>query len=115
MECRAVGRFIGIPPRKARLVVDLIRGRGISQALDTIRYTKKYAARVIEKILKSALANAQHNHGARNIDRLYVKEAFVDQGPTIKRFRPRAMGRANPIKKRSSHITIVLIEREAAH
>ncbi|MBZ0169975.1 50S ribosomal protein L22 [Candidatus Methylomirabilis lanthanidiphila] len=114
MECRAVGRYIGIPPRKARLVVDLIRGRGISQALDTMRYTKKYAARVIEKILKSALANAQHNHGAKNIDRLVVKEAFVDQGPTIKRFRPRAMGRANPIKKRSSHITIVLTEKEAA-
>lgn len=114
MECRAVGRFIGIPPRKARLVVDLIRGRGISQALDTMRYTKKYAARAIEKILKSALANAQHNHGSKNIDRLYVKEAFVDQGPTIKRFRPRAMGRANPIKKRSSHITIVLKEKEAA-
>lgn len=114
MECRAVGRFIGIPPRKARLVVDLIRGRGINQALDTVRYTKKYAAREIEKILKSALANAQHNHGAKNIDRLFVKEAFVDQGPTIKRFRPRAMGRANPIKKRSSHITIVLIEKEAA-
>lgn len=114
MECRAVGRFTGIPPRKARLVIDLIRGRGINQALDTVRFTKKYAAREIEKILKSALANAQHNHGAKNIDRLFVKEAFVDQGPTIKRFRPRAMGRANPIKKRSSHITIVLIEKEAA-
>ncbi|PWB80410.1 MAG: 50S ribosomal protein L22 [Candidatus Methylomirabilota bacterium] len=114
MECRAVGRYIGIPPRKARLVVDLIRGRGISQALDTMKYTRKYAARVIEKILKSAIANAQHNHGAKNIDRLFVKEAFVDQGPTIKRFRPRAMGRANPIKKRSSHITIVLTEKEAA-
>jgi len=114
MECRAVGRYIGIPPRKARLVVDLIRGRGISQALDTMKYTRKYAARVIEKILKSAIANAQHNHGAKHIDRLFVKEAFVDQGPTIKRFRPRAMGRANPIKKRSSHITIVLTEKEAA-
>jgi large subunit ribosomal protein L22 len=114
MECRAVGRFIGIPPRKVRLVIDLIRGCGINQALDTMRYTKKYAARVVEKILKSALANAQHNHGAKNIDRLFVKEAFVDQGPTVKRFRPRAMGRANPIRKRSSHITIVLTEKETA-
>jgi large subunit ribosomal protein L22 len=114
MECRAVGRFIGIPARKARLVVDLIRGCGINQALDTMKFTKKYAARAVEKILKSALANAQHNHGAKNIDRLFVKEAFVDQGPTTKRFRPRAMGRANTIRKRSSHITIVLTEKEAA-
>ena len=114
MECRAVGRFIGIAPRKARLVVDLIRGHGINQALDTMKYTKKYAARAVEKILKSALANAQHNHGAKHIDRLFVKEAFVDQGPTTKRFQPRAMGRANPIRKRSSHITIVLTEKEAA-
>lgn len=113
MECRAVGRFIGIPPRKARLVVDLVRGRDINQALSAVRYMKKYAAKAVEKILKSALANAQHNHGAKNVDRLFVKEAFVNQGPTMKRFRPRAMGRATPIKKRSSHITIVLKEREA--
>ena len=113
MECRAVGRFIRIPPRKARLVVDLIRGRDINQALNTVMFTNKYAARVVEKILKSALANAQHNHGTKDVDRLFVKEAFVNQGPTMKRFRPRAMGRATPIKKRSSHITIVLEEKEA--
>jgi large subunit ribosomal protein L22 len=113
MECRAVGRFIGIPARKARLVVDLVRGCGINQALDTMKFTKKYAAKVVEKILKSALANAQHNHGAKNVDRLFVKEAFVNQGPTTKRMRPRAMGRANTIRKRSSHITIVLTEKES--
>jgi len=113
MECRAVGRFIRVPPRKARLVVDLIRGRDINQALEIVRFTRKAAARVVEKVLKSALANAQHNHGARDVDRLFVKEAFVDQGPTMKRFRPRAMGRATPIKKRSSHITIVLTEKDA--
>jgi large subunit ribosomal protein L22 len=113
MECRAVGRFIRIPPRKARLVVDLIRGCDINHALNTVKFTKKYAARVVEKILKSALANAQHNHGAKDVDRLFVKEAFVNQGPTMKRSRPRAMGRATPVKKRSSHITIVLKEKEA--
>jgi large subunit ribosomal protein L22 len=112
MECRAVGRFIRVPPRKARLVVDLIRGRGVNQALDTVRFTKKYAARVVEKILRSALANAQNTHGARDVERLFVKEAYVNQGPVLKRFRPRAMGRATPIKKRGSHITIVLKERE---
>jgi len=112
MECRAVGRFLRVPPRKARLVIDLIRGRDVGQALDTVRFTRKYAARVVEKVLKSAVANAQHNHGARAVDRLFVKDAFVNQGPTMKRFRPRAMGRATPIKKRSSHITIVLEERE---
>ena len=95
------------------MVVDLIRGRDINQALNTVKFTRKYAARVVEKILKSALANAQHDHGARDVDRLFVKAAFVDQGPTMKRFRPRAMGRATPIKKRSSHITIVLKERDA--
>ena len=79
-----------------------------------MKFTKKYAAKVVEKILKSALANAQHNHGAKNVDRLFVKEAFVNQGPTTKRMRPRAMGRANTIRKRSSHITIVLTEKESA-
>ena len=112
MECRAVGRFIRMSPRKARLVVDMIRGHGINQALDTMKFTKKVAAKAVEKILKSALANAQHNHGVKNIDRLFVKEAFVDQGPTQKRHQPRSMGRANPIRKRSSHITIVLTEKE---
>jgi large subunit ribosomal protein L22 len=112
MECRAVGRFIRIPPRKVRLVVDQIRGCDINQALNTVRFTNKYGARVVEKILKSALANAQHNHGTKDVDRLFVKEAFVNQGPTMKRFRPRAMGRATPIKKRSSHITIVLKEKD---
>lgn len=114
MEASAIARFVHVPPRKARLVVDLIRGQDINQALQTVRFTHKAAARIVEKVLKSALANAQHNHGVKDVDRLVVKEAYVDQGPTVKRIQPRAMGRAYRIRKRTSHITIVLQERGAA-
>lgn len=114
MEASAMARFVRVPPRKARLVVDLIRGQDINQALQTVRFTHKAAARIVEKVLKSALANAQHNHGVKDVDRLVVKEAYVDQGPTVKRIQPRAMGRAYRIRKRTSHITIVLHERGAA-
>lgn len=111
MEAKASARYVRVPPRKARLVIDLIRGRNINEALTIVRFVPKYAARVVEKVLRSALANAQRNHGVRDVDRLFVKEAYVDQGPTLKRFQPRAMGRANMIRKRSSHITIILQER----
>lgn len=111
MEVKALARYVRVPPRKARLIVDLIRGRNINEALTIVRFVPKEAARVVEKVLRSALANAQHNHGVRDVDRLFVKEAYVDQGPTLKRFQPRAMGRVNMIRKRSSHITIILQER----
>ena len=111
-EARAIGRFIRIPPRKARLVMEMVRGRDINQALNILRFTPKYAARVVEKVLRSAMANAQQNHGVKDIDFLFVKRAYVDSGPTVKRFHPRAMGRATPIKKRTSHLTIVLEEKE---
>lgn len=114
METRAVLKFVRVPPRKARLVIDLIRGRDVEQALTIIRFTPKRAARVIGKVLKSAMANAHHNHGARELDRLFVKAAFVDEGPRWKRWTPRAMGRATPIRKRTSHITIILGERSAS-
>jgi len=113
-EARAIGRFIRVPPRKARLVMDMVRGRDINEALNVLRFTPKYAARVVEKVLRSAIANAQQNHGVKDIDLLFVKRAYVDTGPTVKRFRPRAMGRATPIKKRTSHLTIVLEEKERA-
>ncbi|MBI5167389.1 MAG: 50S ribosomal protein L22 [candidate division NC10 bacterium] len=112
MESRATARFVRVPPRKARLVVDMIRGEGINRALNIVKFTPKHAARVVEKVLRSALANAQHNHGVKDVDRLFVKEAIVDQGPTWKRIQPRAMGRAYRIKKRTSHITIVLQEHQ---
>lgn len=114
METRAILRFVRVPPQKARLVIDLIRGQDVEQALTIIRFTPKRAARVIEKVLRSAMANAQHNHGLRDVDRLFVKTAFVNQGPPWKRWVPRAMGRATPIRKPTSHITVVLGERPAS-
>ena len=111
-EVRAIGRFIRIPPRKARLVMDMVRGKDINEALSVLRFTPKHAARVVEKVLRSAMANAQQNHGVKDIDFLFVKRAYADNGPTMKRFRQRAMGRATPIKKRTSHLTIVLEEKE---
>jgi large subunit ribosomal protein L22 len=114
METRAILRFVRVPPQKARLVIDLIRGQDVEQALTIIRFTPKRAARVIEKVLRSAMANAQHNHGLRDVDRLFVKTAFVDQAPPWKRWVPRAMGRATPIRKPTSHITVVLDERPAS-
>lgn len=114
MEARAKARFVRVSPRKARLVVDMIRGENINRALNIVKFTQKWASRVVEKVLRSALANAQNNHGIKNIDGLFVKEAYVDQGPTWKRIQPRAMGRAYRIRKRTSHITIVLDEHEAS-
>lgn len=113
-EARAIGRFIRVPPRKARLVMDMVRGKGINEALNILKFTPKHAARLAEKILRSAMANAQQNHGAKDIDLLFVKRAYVDQGPIMKRFQSRAMGRVTPIKKRTSHLTIVLDEREGS-
>jgi len=112
-EARAVARFVRVPPRKARLVADLIRGRDVNSALVQVQVAKQQAARVVEKVLRSAMANATQNHGVRDVDRLVVAQAFVDEGPTGKRIQPRAMGRAYRIRKRTSHITIVLREREA--
>ncbi len=110
MEIRAKLRFVRLSPRKARLVADLIRGKGSEEALNILSFTKKAAARVILKLLKSAISNATQKK-TTDIDRLYVKKITVDQGPTWKRYTPRAMGRATMIRKRTSHITIVLDER----
>jgi large subunit ribosomal protein L22 len=112
-EARAVARFVRVPPQKARLVADLIRGQDVNRALVQVQLAKRQAARVMEKVLRSAMANATQNHGVRDVDRLVVAQAFVDVGPTAKRIQPRAMGRAYRIRKRTSHITIVLREREA--
>jgi large subunit ribosomal protein L22 len=109
MEVKAKLRFTRIAPRKARLVADLIRGKRSEEALSVLTFTPKAAARIIIKLLKSAVANATQKK--IDVDRLYVKTIMVDQGPTMKRFMPRAMGRATPIRKRTSHITIVLDER----
>ena len=110
MEARSVARFVRVPPRKARLVVDMVRGKNVNQALLAVRFTKKQAARIVEKVLRAALANAQNNHQVRDVDRLVVAKASVDQGPTLKRIQPRAMGRGFRIRHRTSHITIVLAD-----
>src|SRR3569833_108611 len=106
MQAKAIARHVRIAPRKVRLVVDLIRGKKASEAIAILKYTPKAASPVVEKVLNSALANADHNYNM-DLDTLYVKEVFVDQGPTLKRFRPRAQGRAFRIHKRTSHITFV--------
>ena len=107
MEARAIARYVRISPRKVRLVVDLIRGKKVSEALAILRYTPQRASGAVAKVLKSAAANAEHNLQADR-DELFIKRAFVDQGPTLKRFQARAMGRADLQRKRTSHITIVV-------
>ena len=111
MQAKAVARTVRIAPRKARLVVDLIRGKQIGEAVAILNLTPKAASPIVEKVLKSAMANAEHNY-EMDVNNLVVTKAFVDEGPTLKRFRPRAMGRASQINKRTSHITIVLTEKK---
>lgn len=110
MEARAVARHVRISPRKARQVVDEIRGKEVGEALAILRHTPKAAAGVIEKTLRSAVSNAENNH-EMDAHRLYVARAYVNEGPTMKRIRPRARGMAYRIRKRTSHITVVLAEK----
>ncbi|MCP3033177.1 50S ribosomal protein L22 [Halobacillus sp. A1] len=111
MQAKAVAKTVRIAPRKARLVIDLIRGKNVGDAIATLRLTQRGASPVIEKVLNSAIANAEHNY-EMDPDNLYVSEAFVNEGVTLKRFRPRAMGRASQINKRTSHITVVVSEKK---
>jgi large subunit ribosomal protein L22 len=113
MEARAIARYVRVSPRKARLVVDLIRGKDAGEATTILRFTPKGAAEDVAKCLASAVANAEHNLKIKP-ETLYVSEAYVNEGPTLKRIRPRAMGRAFRIRKRSSHITVVVKQREEA-
>jgi large subunit ribosomal protein L22 len=101
---------VRISPRKARLVVDTVRGKSVSQALSILAFTRKKAALPVQKLLKSAVANAMENHGVSDVDNLVIDRIAVDEGPTLKRFTPRARGRATPIRKRTSHIRITLRE-----
>ncbi|MGI5849062.1 MAG: 50S ribosomal protein L22 [Christensenellales bacterium] len=100
-------RYIRISSSKVKLVIDLIRGKSVAEAIALLKATPKAASFVVEKLLNSAIANAENNQGLLRDD-LYIAEAFADQGPTLKRFRPRAQGRASRIRKRTSHITIIL-------
>ncbi|MDE3840603.1 50S ribosomal protein L22 [Bacillus methanolicus] len=111
MQAKAVARTVRIAPRKARLVVDLIRGKQVGEAVAILKHTPKAASPIVEKVLKSAVANAEHNY-EMDVNNLVISQAYVNEGPTLKRFRPRAMGRASQINKRTSHITIVLSEKK---
>ncbi len=111
MEAKAVARYVRVSPQKARLVVDLIRGKKINNAIATLAFTRKAVSKIIDKVLKSAVANAENTKKKKiDVDTLFVKKAYVDQAPTMKRTNAKAMGRASIIRKRSSHITIVLDE-----
>ncbi|MDL1970057.1 MAG: 50S ribosomal protein L22 [Candidatus Desulfofervidaceae bacterium] len=109
MEARAVARYIRISPRKVRLVIDLVRGKKVEEALAMLEFTPKRAARVVSKLIKSAVANAEQNPDV-DVDNLYIKRIYADSGPILKRIRPRAVGRAYLIRKRTSHITVILDE-----
>jgi large subunit ribosomal protein L22 len=109
METKAVAKYIRISPQKARLVADVVRGMKVDTAITTLRFMPKKAARIIRKVVESAVANADQND-AIDVDTLFVKEIQINGGPMLKRFRPRAQGRATRILKRTSHITVVVEE-----
>jgi len=111
MEARAIARYIRGSPFKARQVADLIRGKDVSEAIGILKYTNKKSAPLIGKVLDSAIANAEHNFDMDS-DELYISQILIDEGPTLKRMRPRAYGRADVRRHRTSHITVVLRERE---
>lgn len=108
-SARSTARYVRVTPQKARRMVDLIRGLPAAEAQTVLRFAPQAASETVGKVLDSAIANAENNHGM-NTDTLVVSEAYVDEGPTLKRFRPRAQGRAYRIRKRTSHITVVVSE-----
>lgn len=115
MEAKAVNRYIPSSPRKMRLVVDLIRGKNVEEAISILHFSPKHASKVVEKVLRSAISNLQNKAEGKRIDtqNIYIKSAFVDGGPSMKRILPAPMGRAYRILKRSNHLTIVVAERES--
>ncbi len=110
MEAKAILRFCRVAPRKARIVADMVRGRNVEEAISLLAFTPKRSAQIISKVLHSAIANAEDTSEV-DVDRLFIKAITVDQGPTLKRYRPRAQGRAYRINKKTSHIVLVVAER----
>ena len=110
MEVKASIKFLRIAPRKVRLVADLVRGKNVNEAIQTLSFVDKRSAPVLKKLLQSAVANADQKKTI-DLDTLYVKHLSVDQGPTLKRFMPRAQGRASEIRKKTSHVNLVLDEK----
>ncbi len=111
MEARATLKYARISARKVKIVIDLIRNKPVGEAIAILRHTPKAASELLKKLLNSAISNAENNH-EMDVENLYVSEAFANQGPTLKRIRPRAQGRAFRIRKRTSHITLVLKEKK---
>jgi large subunit ribosomal protein L22 len=109
MEARAIAKYLRISPRKTRLCADLIRGKQAEEAVNILSHTPKAGAKMISKVVQSALANARQDKSI-DVDTLYVKTVFVNQGPTLKRWQPKPMGRAGRIRKRTCHVTVVLSE-----
>ena len=114
LEARAINRYISSSPRKMRLVIDLVRGKSVDEALTILHFAPKHAAKIAEKVLRSAVSNLQNKDEAGRTDMamLFVKEVYVDVGPSMKRMLPAPMGRAFRILKRSNHLTIVIAQRE---
>ena len=110
MEAKATAKYVRVSPRKAGQICDLVRGKNVDEALAIVKFTPKASSVIIEKLLKSAIANAENNNGM-NRDNLYIAECYANKGPTMKRVKPRAQGRAYRIEKRMSNITVVLDER----
>jgi len=109
VETRAVAKYVRISPHKVRLVTNILVGKKVAEALGILKFTPKRAAKVVEKTIKSAVANAEQ-HPDVDVDNLYVKQIYADPGPILKRIRPRAVGRAYRIRKRTSHIVVILDE-----
>jgi large subunit ribosomal protein L22 len=109
MEARAAAKYIRISPRKVRLIMNQIRGKKVEEALNMLSFAPQKSAFVLKKVIDSAVANAEQNLNM-DVDKLYIKRVFADEGPTLKRFRARAMGRATRIRKRTSHLTVILDE-----
>ncbi|MCK4509739.1 MAG: 50S ribosomal protein L22 [Desulfuromonadales bacterium] len=110
MESSAKLKFARLSPQKTRLVVDMVRGKDVQEALNILKFSPQRPADIVAKVMRSAVANAEQK-GIEDVDRLFVKSVFVDQGPVLKRFMPRAQGRATKIRKPTSHITVVLDEK----
>lgn len=110
MEAKAKLRYVRLSPRKARLVVDMVRGKKVQDALNILNFSPQKAAGIVSQLVGSAVANAEQK-GVSDVDRLFIESIFVDQGPVLKRFMPRAQGRATRIRKPTSHITVVLNEK----
>jgi large subunit ribosomal protein L22 len=110
MEIHAAAKFVRISPRKMRLLMDQVRGRKIEEAIDILSFAPQRGAHILKKLINSAVANAEQNSDV-DVDSLHIKRVYADEGPTLKRWMPRALGRASKIRKRTSHLTVILEER----